>query len=647
MGEGKQVNVSSGKFGGFGLVNSSLDLWAGNGTLVIGEDEASDLSMTGRLDVSGDYSQGAASQFSLGLAKGSNAHLAVNGDVKLDANAALNLTTPASFQEQLTTMFKGGNNVTIPVITFTGQLLDDGSDAPFSNNLQYSLPVFEKYNVSKAKKADGSFVDEQTEVPLVHTLVIAGVISVRFSLPSLRFDPVSTTNNIIIVLTLLPGHPAFATAAMMTAPSSSAWAALRTDISLRTGISPPDVQLNPDGTFTKDNADGGVTLSIKIFVLPKDVARVQKAALEVADVDCEIGPFADAGTCSRLCGGGKQSRQAPIVRSAQNGGAPCPTRRVEVSCNTQPCPLELLVNYTLPMTVAEFDSGQKDAFIGAVASSSGVNKTLVAIMRVTATLLSRRRRRILLATNGIVVEIKLTTFSNADRDALSARMQSIEYTAALKVAATTAGVISSGQTLGVGAVTTVKQQSADCVLTAWGVKSSEICDNECGGTFFRTREVATAAVGDGADCSSPLSSDRLQAIMCVGKYSSSCNKTDVCVPSRTKSCEKESVSILVTTVVLLLVTVGLVVLGWYLDKRQGVFSASMTPTPPWRESFLVVWRTAFIIRLRATHDFVIPWVQLPLISFSRHGRPERMLILMVSTASGASVGGPGRSTTIG
>ena len=56
-------------------------------------------------------------------------------------------------------------------------------------------------------------------------------------------------------------------------------------------------------------------------------------------VDCEWSGWSDATTCSKTCGGGKQTQTRTIVRHEENGGAVCVGENMqEIDCNTEECP---------------------------------------------------------------------------------------------------------------------------------------------------------------------------------------------------------------------------------------------------------------------------------------------------------------------
>jgi hypothetical protein len=63
--------------------------------------------------------------------------------------------------------------------------------------------------------------------------------------------------------------------------------------------------------------------------------------LPLCPVDCEVSDWSASGTCSKQCGGGKQTWTMSIMTQAVGDGAACPTaeeRIKEEECNTEPCP---------------------------------------------------------------------------------------------------------------------------------------------------------------------------------------------------------------------------------------------------------------------------------------------------------------------
>merc|ERR1712072_987957 len=57
-------------------------------------------------------------------------------------------------------------------------------------------------------------------------------------------------------------------------------------------------------------------------------------------VDCQLGQWSEYGSCSKECGGGKQSRSRAIEQEPRNGGAACGDTSEERECNTQGCVVE-------------------------------------------------------------------------------------------------------------------------------------------------------------------------------------------------------------------------------------------------------------------------------------------------------------------
>jgi len=63
--------------------------------------------------------------------------------------------------------------------------------------------------------------------------------------------------------------------------------------------------------------------------------------------DCEVGDF-DTGTpCSASCGGGTSTKKRPVtvdVSGSEYGATVCPSLTQEISCNTNPCPIDCIMN---------------------------------------------------------------------------------------------------------------------------------------------------------------------------------------------------------------------------------------------------------------------------------------------------------------
>jgi hypothetical protein len=78
---------------------------------------------------------------------------------------------------------------------------------------------------------------------------------------------------------------------------------------------------------------GGALLVIIIIV----VVVVLMNKKSGPPVDCVVGPWKDSGSCSKICGPGKQRQTRDIITPAENGGAACPSLSQEIDCNLRPC----------------------------------------------------------------------------------------------------------------------------------------------------------------------------------------------------------------------------------------------------------------------------------------------------------------------
>ncbi|MFN4253882.1 MAG: T9SS type A sorting domain-containing protein [Saprospiraceae bacterium] len=61
-------------------------------------------------------------------------------------------------------------------------------------------------------------------------------------------------------------------------------------------------------------------------------------------VDCVVSPWGNWSTCTKICGGGIQTRTRNVVTPAANGGLPCPVLSETQPCNQQPCPVDCVVS---------------------------------------------------------------------------------------------------------------------------------------------------------------------------------------------------------------------------------------------------------------------------------------------------------------
>lgn len=62
-------------------------------------------------------------------------------------------------------------------------------------------------------------------------------------------------------------------------------------------------------------------------------------------IHCE-GTYTAWGPCDESCGGGSKTKTLTITTHAQHGGTPCTDTVVTEHCNTQPCPIDCLGEYT-------------------------------------------------------------------------------------------------------------------------------------------------------------------------------------------------------------------------------------------------------------------------------------------------------------
>ena len=65
-------------------------------------------------------------------------------------------------------------------------------------------------------------------------------------------------------------------------------------------------------------------------------------------IDCVVGEWFDSTNCTKTCGGGTKTQQRPVTTDDENGGNPCPRLIQQVSCNTQPCPVNCVGSWSEP-----------------------------------------------------------------------------------------------------------------------------------------------------------------------------------------------------------------------------------------------------------------------------------------------------------
>ena len=70
------------------------------------------------------------------------------------------------------------------------------------------------------------------------------------------------------------------------------------------------------------------------------LAQTQGCSDGPCPMHCQVSSFTAWSTCTKTCGGGKQSRSRTVVSSAQHGGYTCPFLAEDRSCNTDACPLD-------------------------------------------------------------------------------------------------------------------------------------------------------------------------------------------------------------------------------------------------------------------------------------------------------------------
>jgi len=57
-------------------------------------------------------------------------------------------------------------------------------------------------------------------------------------------------------------------------------------------------------------------------------------------ISCKVSPFQSWGACSKMCGGGTQSRHRTVLTHPARGGTACPKLEERRTCNTAACPIQ-------------------------------------------------------------------------------------------------------------------------------------------------------------------------------------------------------------------------------------------------------------------------------------------------------------------
>ena len=70
----------------------------------------------------------------------------------------------------------------------------------------------------------------------------------------------------------------------------------------------------------------------------------QACNTQACPIDCVMSPWESWSVCSKLCGGGKQTRNRKIQIPSAYGGSVCPSLFEEQQCNTQACPIDCVVS---------------------------------------------------------------------------------------------------------------------------------------------------------------------------------------------------------------------------------------------------------------------------------------------------------------
>ena len=79
-----------------------------------------------------------------------------------------------------------------------------------------------------------------------------------------------------------------------------------------------------------------------IYVIPYVLWKLDSTlftTLHLLLVDCKWGEWSESSSCTKSCGGGKQTWQREVVQLSKFGGAQCKGSDNEMrDCNESPCP---------------------------------------------------------------------------------------------------------------------------------------------------------------------------------------------------------------------------------------------------------------------------------------------------------------------
>lgn len=75
-----------------------------------------------------------------------------------------------------------------------------------------------------------------------------------------------------------------------------------------------------------------------------ELVESEKCNTDPCPVDCVLNNYGPWGNCSQTCGGGTQTRTRTIKQAALYGGKACDALSETTKCNTQPCPINCVVS---------------------------------------------------------------------------------------------------------------------------------------------------------------------------------------------------------------------------------------------------------------------------------------------------------------
>lgn len=85
---------------------------------------------------------------------------------------------------------------------------------------------------------------------------------------------------------------------------------------------------------------------MKVLIIVITILVVSIISFLILRKDCQVSEW-KLGSCSKTCGGGKQSKTRKIITNPALGGKKCPNLSEEIDCNTQECPVDCVLGDSL------------------------------------------------------------------------------------------------------------------------------------------------------------------------------------------------------------------------------------------------------------------------------------------------------------